>query len=102
MKIPTREERILIERIAIAYVRDPYSTFETLGYRFDIPAKRVSRLLYTGIAADILPNNVSDYIFNKVVYSYKKGQINRRNHWEEAFDMREKIRADKRNAKKSN
>lgn len=89
-----------IRYIAYKYHSNESSTFEGIAADVGITAKMVSKLLFRGIAEDIVSDRVADKIFVKVVYCYKSGQYQRAMRWEKAFDLRNEKRYNERQHQK--
>lgn len=89
-----------ISSLAKEYLENDFVTFEKLAKFYDLSPKTISALLYKGIAEDILSNNVSERIYQKVVYSSDKGINQRKLRWEKAFDARDMLKYNQKMKKK--
>ncbi len=82
-----------IRKLAKLYLAEPWITFEHLARDYDISSDSISKLLYRGIAENILSDSIADKVFNKVVYANEKGVKQRLLRWEKAFDERDNLKS---------
>lgn len=82
-----------IREIANRYLSEDWITFEHLARDYDISPDSISKLLYRGIAENILSDSIADKVFNKVVYANEKGVKQRLLRWEKAFDERDNLKS---------
>ena len=81
-----------IRKLANCYTADIRITFQMLGAYFNICQKTVSKLLYRGIAEDIIPDAQAELIYHKVVHVNCKHKAQRAERWKKAFDERIELR----------
>lgn len=82
-----------IRKIANNYLSEDWITFDYLARDSDISSDSISKLLYRGIAENILSDSIADKVFNKVVYANEKGVKQRLLRWEKAFDERDSLKS---------
>ena len=89
-----------IIHLANHYLSSKYITFEELADDYNISARRISNLLFKGIAEVILSDSVAEAVANKVIYTKNRGIIQRRTKWEKAFEQRSENKRRMRTEKK--
>lgn len=78
--------------VARAFVENPEANFERVGACFNMSTRMASNLIYRGIAENILSNDLSHAIYDKILVINKRGYRYTYSRWDEAFDKRSEKR----------
>jgi hypothetical protein len=81
-----------IRKLAKIYVTVPNASFQSIGKMYGLSERMISNILWRGIAENIVPTNIADAIYSKVIKAFKANEKQCMARWDEAFEKREKLR----------
>lgn len=87
----------IIRYVAKIYLK-PFETLQSVAFRLNASTDMISNIMFRGIAENILSDDIAESVFYKIVYHTYPGQLQRRDRWEKAFDLRSVVKEKERKA----
>lgn len=79
----------MVKKISLEYL-EKYSTVAVLASKHNVCNGTISKILFRGIAENIVDDDTATKIVEKIVNSYKFGKDERRTRWNLALAQRKK------------
>lgn len=73
------------------------ATMESVGEEFHFTPNMISKILYRGVAEDILTDALANDVIYKIVHAKEIGQFQRQQRWNQALAERQALREAKAN-----